>query len=484
MNIPCPNPCVVCEPSIGRGIGPLDPSNPFVNLSSEDQDFDEFIGRRYVVGQPPIGSTWFKLGCIGLCISDVSQQEADLCALAQATVCQAVNWPQVFPNSQNQNNPFTEEPRELFGNQAQFCSFSCPDGTPFTFTVAAGLFLNYSQLAANIEAFTFACNQAVNNRVCLGSLSPARTCSGSLYNGTMVCSSASIPITFTIIGEIPDGLLLSQNNTTAFFDGTPTTPGDYVWTVVATDPAGNTMQKVVNLTVFGVATVALPEAELGVAYSSTLTHGGTAAGTVSWSIAAGVLPDGLLLDTATGIISGTPTTAETQSFTVQVTDGALTCFRQLSIEVVDNTCPDWNDLLWNNSVIFTDGTGVGSFNPQGSSNATFTLALFADGTLNSVAETQTTPEGTISYNGPGCNAVLDLNYQDTNPGGVANVVVTSALSGLLLQLTPAPVGINSNPIVIPDTLGMTDTISVFIQGQKRFDVVDGTMSMQGTFSNA
>ena len=43
----------------------------------------------------------------------------------------------------------------------------------------------------------------------------------------------------------------------------------------------------------------------------------------TWSIIAGSLPDGLTLDTATGLISGTPSTVGTSHFTVQVTDAAM-----------------------------------------------------------------------------------------------------------------------------------------------------------------
>jgi hypothetical protein len=62
-----------------------------------------------------------------------------------------------------------------------------------------------------------------------------------------------------------------------------------------------------------------PTAHVGAAYSSTCpASGGTAPYT--YSILSGALPAGLTLNTATGEISGTPTTKGTSSFIVQVTD--------------------------------------------------------------------------------------------------------------------------------------------------------------------
>jgi len=70
-----------------------------------------------------------------------------------------------------------------------------------------------------------------------------------------------------------------------------------------------------------VSTASLPGGTAGTGYSTTLqASGGTTP--YSWSISAGSLPAGLTLNSSTGQISGTPTTAGTASFTVQVTDAA------------------------------------------------------------------------------------------------------------------------------------------------------------------
>jgi hypothetical protein len=74
-------------------------------------------------------------------------------------------------------------------------------------------------------------------------------------------------------------------------------------------------------TPLAISTTVLVNATLNSPFSaSILTTGGTAP--LSFAVSSGSLPAGLSLDSKTGVISGTPTTAGQSSFAVTVTDSS------------------------------------------------------------------------------------------------------------------------------------------------------------------
>jgi hypothetical protein len=153
---------------------------------------------------------------------------------------------------------------------------------------------------------------------------------GQAYSQTLT-ATGDTPITWSIdTGSLPGGLNLS---TAGVISGTPTTANTFNFTVKAANAAGNdTKQLSITIASASVAptitTTSLPGGTVGTAYSQTLTATGDTP--ITWSIDTGSLPGGLNLSTA-GVISGTPTTANTFNFTVRATNAAGSVTKTLSI---------------------------------------------------------------------------------------------------------------------------------------------------------
>ena len=162
---------------------------------------------------------------------------------------------------------------------------------------------------------------------------------GTAYSITLMATGGTLPYTWSVsVGSLPGGLTL--NASTGTISGTPTVPGSFSFTVKVVDSSSPqlsaTQAYTLNISGLSITTTSLPNATQLSPYSTTmLASGGTLP--YSWSISVGSLPTGLTLNSATGLISGTPTVTGTFNFTAQVTDSStpkLTATQPLSITVV------------------------------------------------------------------------------------------------------------------------------------------------------
>ena len=154
-------------------------------------------------------------------------------------------------------------------------------------------------------------------------LTPGTT--GTAYSQTLSTAGGTAPVSWTMVSptQLPAGLTLS---TAGVISGTPTAAGTTNFTVRATDSSTPALivQKAFSLNIalaLSITTATpLPSGTPGVSYPpQTLTAvGGTAPYT--WAITAGTLPPGLTRTGAT--ISGTPSSAGSSTFTVQVSDSS------------------------------------------------------------------------------------------------------------------------------------------------------------------
>jgi hypothetical protein len=121
-------------------------------------------------------------------------------------------------------------------------------------------------------------------------------------------------------GSLPDGLTLDSSTGNIGIGDFPTTAGTYSFTVQATS-GGKTGSRDLSIAVLSavkITTTSLPDGQVSVAYTQTLTASG-GRGPYTWS-ATGTLPDGLSLNSSTGVISGTPTASGYYVVGVTVTD--------------------------------------------------------------------------------------------------------------------------------------------------------------------
>ena len=137
------------------------------------------------------------------------------------------------------------------------------------------------------------------------------------------------PITMSITaGSLPAGLSLDTTLTDGSIrvHGTPTAEDDTVsWTLQAANAGGSDTQDIttpVTRNDIDITTTDLDTMTIGSAYSDTISASGGHTGNYTWSFAAGTLPPGLALNQVGQdyVLSGTPTTAGSYTFTVQVDD--------------------------------------------------------------------------------------------------------------------------------------------------------------------
>jgi hypothetical protein len=163
---------------------------------------------------------------------------------------------------------------------------------------------------------------------------------GDPYSTTLTATGGLPPYTWLPYGGSLPVAGLALDPSTGQLSGTPTEPyagtiGFYMRDSAA--PA-QTVSFYLSLRIAGrlaITTSHLPAAKLNVPYRVSLgVFGGTMPYT--WSITSGNLPSGLNLNSSSGQISGTPSSEETQEFTVQVTDTGppvQTASRTLSLTI-------------------------------------------------------------------------------------------------------------------------------------------------------
>lgn len=155
---------------------------------------------------------------------------------------------------------------------------------------------------------------------------------GAAFNQIMSASGVG-PFTWGATG-LPAGLTM---NSSGVLSGTPTTVSSGSAIVSCTN-SGGTATRTISWSVSATATApviaaspAPPAGQTGVAYAWTPGRSGSTP--MAWGVSVGSLPPGLTINSSTGALSGTPTTAGTYAFTLQATNSAGSGTRSFSITV-------------------------------------------------------------------------------------------------------------------------------------------------------
>ena len=140
---------------------------------------------------------------------------------------------------------------------------------------------------------------------------------------TLSASGGTAPYTYTQTGgSLPPGM--NFNAASATFSGTPTEDGSYIIDLSVSDSASNTKTLSYALDVPAPTFVfqPLPQMAVGVPYSQAIQVSGGTAPYHGFTVTSGSLPNGLSLNASSGVLSGTPSTAATYDFTVQMDDSS------------------------------------------------------------------------------------------------------------------------------------------------------------------
>ncbi len=173
------------------------------------------------------------------------------------------------------------------------------------------------------KSYTIAINPpGTNSQPALTSSCPLPGASaGMAYSFALTAGGGSSPYQFSV-SDLPAGLTSSS---TGAISGTPLSGGTSQVVIQIVDSRQAKALATCALSVTPAAGISIsastPDGKVGQSYSGGLTAAGGVL-SYTWSVSAGTLPPGLVLNSSSGALTGTPTTAGAYSFTAKVTDAA------------------------------------------------------------------------------------------------------------------------------------------------------------------
>ncbi|MBI4833460.1 MAG: putative Ig domain-containing protein [Planctomycetes bacterium] len=233
--------------------------------------------------------------------------------------------------------------------------------------------------------------------------------------------------------------------------GSPTVTGTSTFTLRARDYNGSIITKEFSFTVnynFNITTQTIPYGRKDVAYSVALNAAGAPL-PYAWFVINGTLPDGITLNSETGLLSGSPTVTGTYNFTIQVagTDSTLNPIAQKEYSLLiketwdmltggDHKGQDWT--LANGDTIGGEHYNIGTFSineedsvliQTGSGMKINATNIVITGTLSSISRDLLELSASEALTISGRVNLRDYSYGGTDSTGTQGADANNQTSG-------------------------------------------------------